>query len=115
MTILKKTLIVLSLGATAATSAWAGESGYLMNGERFTVYKDGKKVGKTLEETLAANTAIHPETTSGHQVGQVSREPASNHFSPDRGAIWYSTDESTGVACYYSTNGSGGFSCVKYK
>jgi hypothetical protein len=45
-----KTILLVSVALLFSTFAAAGETGFIYQGKEYTVFKDGKKVGKTFEE-----------------------------------------------------------------
>jgi len=93
---------VLSL--VVAASAFAGESGFLVNGEKHPTYVNGKKIGKTFAEFSPAAA----ESEGG------KREPASaGNFKVDNDVTYYVVDSDTGVVCYSQFRSS--LFCVKYK
>lgn len=75
-------LLALLIGGTA----WAGEEGYILNGERHLVFKDGKKVGPTVAE----------------YVKEKDRSPAAllNKTGSTDYYLYFITDSTTGATCY---------------
>ncbi len=91
------TLITLLI----CSMTFAGESGFIYNGKTYIVYRDGEKVGKTMEELGLGE----PKSTK-------KRKPSS--FSNNRNVeITFQTDN-LGNTCYYFayTNGDS-ISCVR--
>ncbi len=98
-----KKFTVLAIGLLAATSALAGESGFIYQGQAHVVYKDGQKVGQT-----AAELGLVAQPPVGRKVATFS-DYTHNNF----GTIAYEDD---GVArCYFGVDAGIGTNlfCVK--
>ena len=73
-------------GLIISSMALAGESGYILNGEAHVVFKDGKKVGKTLDE-------IKNETKGARSISSVSS---------DGYGLYINYQKHEGNICYYT-------------
>ena len=89
-----------------ASSALAGESGFLYNGETHVVYRDGQKVGKTAVE-LGLVTPTTKKTKRG--LAMISVDGGDSGLYPNR-SIFYSDDAF--ARCYYEKD-SRQLSCLK--
>jgi hypothetical protein len=88
-----KVMIIGLLLVALNSLAFAGESGYILNGEAVVVYKDGKQVGKMLEQ-------------------QKSRTPSSVVTAGPYDVLYYQDDGN--VRCYTTSiaSQSTAISCV---
>jgi len=114
---------------------WAGTSGYIMNGKTHVVYKDGKKVGQSLDEAnsdgAAASSAVAIGTGEGAageksapagtaaltEAKKPARAPASAKKISGALALYYEEDDL--ARCYFVSVSSdvitSGIFCVKKK
>ena len=75
---------ILLLLATFSYSLFAGESGYMLNGKKHIVFKDGKKVGNWLSDT---------------KESQKRNISSNSKVKPSRSTLYFEEDDL--ARCYY--------------
>ncbi len=95
---MKKTIFIIGFFVCSLT--FAGESGFIYNGKTYTVYKDGVKVGKTIEEL----GFVKPKEPTNRNPSSFTNEQALQ--------LTFQTDNK-GNTCYYFQYTTGdSLSCV---